>query len=199
MNKITLVGNYVEMPDNSRLNAGGASLSVAFIGKMDYEPNVLAVEYFCKEVLPDVTRQIPELKFHIVGAKPDRRVLKLDAIPNVVVTGFVESVEPYFLDSALIIAPMLTGSGIQNKIIQAMAYGCCVITTPIGAEGIEMHNSGLAICSGKENWIETVIKYINDKELRTEMGRRARKYVEENMSKDIVRKQFITFLNKINN
>lgn len=199
MDKITLVGNYVEMPDNSRLNTGGIDHSLAFIGKMDYEPNVLAVEYFCTEILPEIVKYIPDIKFHIVGAKPDRRVLRLKAISNVDVTGFVESVEPYLLESALIVAPMQTGSGIQNKIIQAMAYGCCVITTPIGAEGLDMHNSGLAICNGKEDWIETVIKYMNDKELRTEMGRRARKYVEDNMSKDIVRKQFMTFINKINN
>lgn len=199
MDKITLVGNYVDILDISKLNDGGCGHLMTFIGKMDYEPNVLAVEYFCKEILPDIMKQIPDVKFCIVGARPDKRVLSLNTLQNVEVTGFVESVEPFLKDSAIIVAPMLTGSGIQNKIIQAMAYGCCVVTTAIGAEGLSQHESGLSICNNREDWINTLVRCLNDREFRIKKGKESRKYIESTMSKDIVRKQFLSFINRINN
>lgn len=195
MGKITVVGNYVEIPSSEVLNKGGEDKVIAFIGKMDYEPNVLAVEYFCREILPEISRLYPSVVFYIIGASPDKRVKELAALSNVNVTGFVESIEPYFKKAALIVAPMLTGSGIQNKIIQSMAHSCCVITTSIGAEGLSVKESGLVICNSREEWINSIKKLLNDRTVRIEHGVKARQYVINNMSKDIVREQFDKFIN----
>lgn len=194
MGKLTIVGNYVNIPNEENTNQGGSGQIISFIGKMNYEPNILAVEYFCEFVFPKLLKYYPNAKFNIVGAHPDKRVLKLRSLSNVVVTGFVESIEPYFINSSIIVAPMLTGSGIQNKIIQAMAHGCCVITSPTGAEGLDVTNSGISICRTTEEWIKSISTFLKDKELRIRKGKQARNYVASNMSKDIIRKQFLSFI-----
>lgn len=195
MDKINIVGNYVDLPKNDDLNEGGNQESICFIGKMNYEPNVVAVEYFCNYIFPEILRIKPSATFYIVGSNPDKRVKRLSEHPNVIVTGFVESIEPYLKDTAVVVAPMLTGSGIQNKIIQAMAHCCCVATTEIGAEGLSSDKSGLTICKSNHEWIQKIIELLDNKDLRIQKGHQAYEYVKSTMSKDIIRNQFISFIN----
>ncbi|MCH5243117.1 MAG: glycosyltransferase [Muribaculaceae bacterium] len=176
------------------LNIGGTSDYITFVGKMDYEPNILAVEYFVKHIFINLLTEFPNLQFNIVGAKPSKSVYKLTKYNNVVVTGFVDSLLPYWINSKIIVAPMLTGSGIQNKILQAMAHQCCVMTTSIGAEGLDP-NCGLTICNSISEWIKTITILLNNKDTRITCGKIARKYIIDNMSKEIVEKQFSKFLN----
>lgn len=85
------------------------------------------------------------LTFTIVSANPTTAVKKLTSIPGIEVTGFVSSIEPYLVNSSIVVAPMLTGTGVQNKIIQAMAYSYCVATTSTGTEGLELDGDEIAI------------------------------------------------------
>lgn len=195
MNKLYIVGNYVEIPDENVINDGCNDKNLIFIGKMDYEPNVLAVVYFCNEIFPIIKQSFPEITFTIIGAKPDKRVLSLKKIYGVRVTGFVESTTPYLQNTSIVVAPMLTGSGIQNKIIQAMAYACCVVTTPIGAEGLKVEESGLTICNSTKSWIESLTELLSDNKKRIRQGQTSRSYIQKTMSKEIVREQFRKFIN----
>lgn len=195
MDKIVIVGNYVDLPHQDALNQGGNQNRICFIGKMNYEPNVLAVEYFCNTIFPKILNTYPDATFYIVGSHPDKRVNKLGGQPNVYVTGFVESIEPYLKDSAIVVAPMLTGSGIQNKIIQAMAHRCCVVTTKIGAEGLSTEDSGISICKTNQEWIDTISELLGNMDLRLHKGHIAHEYVKNNLSKDIIRNQFLSFIN----
>ena len=90
---------------------------------------------------------------------------------------------------------MLTGAGIQNKIIQAMAYGCCVITTSIGAEGLDIRRGEIAIADGDHALIQTVLDLLENRRKRVEMGKLAREYVIQNLSEDVIQKQFWQFIN----
>jgi glycosyltransferase involved in cell wall biosynthesis len=102
-----------------------AASSLVFFGKMDYLPNVLAAEWFAHEVLP----LLPEhLRFTIVGACPSARVRAL-ASERVEVTGFLADPYPILRGALAVVAPMLTGGGIQNKLLEAMALGCLTINT----------------------------------------------------------------------
>lgn len=134
------------------------------------------------------------MKFIIVGANPDDRVKELAKIEGVIVTGFVDSVEPYFKDSTIVVAPMLTGAGIQNKIIQAMSYGCCVATTSIGAEGLEINNDEIEILNSAEDWINGLSLLLNNRKQRIDKGRLARQYVIDNLSPQIISRQFWKFI-----
>lgn len=188
------VGNMVDVPSDSQMCLHDSDNSVIFVGKMSYEPNIVAVSYFATNIFPKLKSIFPNILFTIIGANPDGRVQKLGDIEGITVTGFVDSVEPYFQNSTIVVAPMLTGAGIQNKIIQAMSYGCCVATSPIGAEGLTINNQEIEIYNNDIEWISGLQQLLTNKEMRKQMGYRAREYVKNNLSKEIIAKQFWTFI-----
>lgn len=183
----------VSIPAEEKLNQDRDEAMIIFVGKMSYEPNIVAVNYFAKSVFPSLREVIGGLRFVIVGANPDKRVMKLSQIEGVEITGFVDSVEPYLQKCTMVVAPMLTGAGIQNKIIQAMAYGCCVATSPIGAEGLNV-TTEIAIFNSTREWIDGMTGLLHDKRQRALMGHDARDYVVNNLSKEVVAAQFGEFI-----
>lgn len=198
MNKdVYVIGNKVNIPDEALTSKHEKEDVLVFVGKMDYEPNVVAVTSFAEYVFPKLLAIYPDLQFLIVGARPSKRVLQLADNPNIQVTGFVDSIEPYFQRATLVIAPMLTGAGIQNKIIQAMSYGCCVVTTPIGAEGLVINHDEIAVLNGDEEMVEGIKMLLVNREKRIAMGKAARQYVIDNLSTEVVAKQFWAFLDGI--
>ena len=145
MSEIVVINNYVDFPDDSQVCKHNTDDIIMFLGKMNYEPNITAVKYFANTIFPILRRSIRDLRFFVVGAQPTKEIRDLSEIEGIEVTGFVESTEPYFQKASIVIAPMLTGAGVQNKIIQAMSYGCCVATTNIGAEGLSLESIDIVI------------------------------------------------------
>ena len=191
---IFVVGNLVDLPVETLLSKHDSDNIVLFVGKMSYEPNVIAVSYFAHKIFPILKSRFKQLKFIIAGANPDQRVVELEKITGIQVTGFVETLIPYFQKATVVIAPMLTGAGIQNKIIQAMSFACCVATTPIGAEGLDIRNNEIAVFSTDDEWISGLENLLIDRQERKAMGLKARTYVEENLSRNSISKQFDSFI-----
>jgi sugar transferase (PEP-CTERM/EpsH1 system associated) len=108
-----------------------------FTGTMDYTPNVDAVTWFARDILPIVRRQIPLAQFYIVGSKPAPPVQNLEKIEGVHVTGRVPDVRPYLAHATAAVAPMRIARGIQNKVLEGMAMARPVIVTPDALEGID--------------------------------------------------------------
>lgn len=197
MSEIVVINNYVDIPPESKVCQHLNNNVILFLGKMDYEPNVTAVTYFANEIFPQLKNKHPYLEFQIVGAHPSKEVVSLGTREGINVTGYVESTEPYFQNSAIVIAPMLSGAGVQNKIIQAMAYGCCVATTTIGAEGLILKGSDLAILNGDNEWINGIEKLLSDRKLRLRYGNLGRETIKSTLSKEIVFKQFCKMIENI--
>ncbi len=114
--------------------AGAAVL--VFTGAMDYRPNVEAVQWFVWRVWPALRLQLPDLRFCIVGARPDARVRALARAPGVSVTGAVPDIRPYLAHARLALAPLRIARGVQNKVLEAMAMQKTVLATPQALEGI---------------------------------------------------------------
>jgi sugar transferase (PEP-CTERM/EpsH1 system associated) len=115
----------------------GAAPSYAFVGTMDYPPNVDAAEWFATSILPLIRKRLPRAQFYIVGSHPAPAVEALAKIDGVHVTGRVPDVRPYMKYAAAVVAPMRIARGIQNKVLQPMAMGLVTIVTPDALEGIE--------------------------------------------------------------
>lgn len=107
-----------------------------FVGAMNRDVNADAVIHFCRQILPLVRKEAPAVRLTIAGAAPTESVQRLGREPGVVVTGFVDRLEPYYERATLLVSPLRVGGGIISKNLDAMAAGCPVVTTSIGNEGI---------------------------------------------------------------
>ena len=112
---------------------------IVFTGSMDWEPNIDAVAYFSQEVFPTIRAEFPSALFQIVGRSPHVQVRQL-ASDSVQVTGTVPSVAEYLRDATLVVVPLRIGGGTRLKIFEAMAMGKAVISTSIGAEGLDVQS-----------------------------------------------------------
>ena len=146
---------------------------VMFVGAMDWEPNIDAMEYFCGEIWPLVQARVPTSQLRIVGRNPDRRVQKL-ASKVVEVTGTVPSVVDHLRQAATVIVPLRIGGGTRLKIYEATAMGKAVVSTSVGAEGLDVHNGrDIMLADTPENFAEAVVMFLRDRELRSRYERAA--------------------------
>ena len=103
---------------------------IVFTGNMSYAPNVNAVEYLANEILPIVWKTLPEAKMYVAGATPDPKVKKA-ANDRIIVSGWLDDIRDAYAQSRVFIAPMRIGTGLQNKLLEAMSMGIPAITTPL--------------------------------------------------------------------
>jgi sugar transferase (PEP-CTERM/EpsH1 system associated) len=150
---------------------------VVFTGAMDYWPNVRAVEWFARNVMPAVARERPRVEFWIVGANPRRVVRRLADRRGTIVTGRVEDIRPYLAHAAAVVAPLQIARGIQNKVLEAMAMARPVVATPQAAEGILREGEDeLIVRASPTEFAQGVLTAFGEE--GTGIGRRARTLVE---------------------
>jgi glycosyltransferase involved in cell wall biosynthesis len=150
-----------------------------FTGTMNYGPNSEGIGWFAREVWPLVRAEVPEAQVDVVGRNPPESVKRLDAIDGITVHGGVPEMAPYFAASNAVIVPILTGAGIRVKIVEAMAAGRAWVSTPLGAEGLELEpgRHGLVV-DGPRAFADGVIALLRDPELRARIGREGRALAE---------------------
>jgi glycosyltransferase involved in cell wall biosynthesis len=155
---------------------------LVFTGAMDYYANVEAVLYFVNCILPLIKEVVPSVKFYVVGSNPTPKILDLPSeFPNVTVTGYVDSVKSYVVNSAVFVAPMRIARGVQNKILEAMAMGVPVVTTSLGFEGLAcLPGRDLYVEDQPERFASQVLRLMHDDELRNTTAAHALKTIKEN-------------------
>lgn len=195
--RTAIISNRVLLPKNNYQFKPENEKIITFIGKMDYRPNIMAVEFFSSQVFPSLRKAFPELKFRIVGMSPGKNILKLSNQDGIEVTGFVPDLNLELYRSTLVVAPMLTGSGIQNKILEAMAAGCCVVTTPLGAEGLEALKDALVISESIDDFKDATLDLLNHPELVEEYKKKAPAAINAHFNPAIINEQFNSFFNSI--
>ncbi|HZQ70124.1 MAG TPA: glycosyltransferase family 4 protein [Terriglobales bacterium] len=139
---------------------------VVFTGSMDWEPNIDGVEYFCKEIWPQVLARVPGARFQIVGRNPHPRVQKL-ASASVEVTGTVASVVDYLRNAAVFVIPLRIGGGTRIKIYEGMAMGKATVSTTIGAEGLGVqHERDILLADDAHHFAAAVVNLLTNEEMR---------------------------------
>jgi glycosyltransferase involved in cell wall biosynthesis len=140
---------------------------VLFLGSMDWEANVDGVEYFHREVWPRVRAAVPDARFRIVGRNPSPRVLRLAEDPSVEVVGQVPTVVPHLRAAAVFVVPLRIGGGTRLKIYEAMAAGRAVVSTSVGAEGLEFSDGrDLLLADTPDAFAKAVTMLLLDRDRR---------------------------------
>jgi len=158
--------------------------SILFLGSMHYPSNLFSVLYFYKKIYPTIKEKVPGLKFYIVGRHPPKKIKELTSYPSVVVTGFVDDVRPYFSIADVFVNPIVVDDGgIKSKVLEAMAMGKAVVSTPLGVRDIGVtDNENVIIAKNDREFAEKTLELLRNESERKRIGINARKFVEENYS-----------------
>jgi len=173
-----IVPNGVDTTQHNLLPEPATCNKIIFVGNMRYLPNVDGANFFCKEIFPLIKRKVPEAKLLLVGSTPIDAVRSL-ASENILVTGYVESVIPYYQESAISIVPLRAGSGTRLKILESMALGRPVVSTTLGCEGLTVsHAENILIADTPTDFAAHIIQLLHDPKMRQHLITNARQLVE---------------------
>ena len=178
---------------------GGAVVpTIGFTGDMSYFPNQEAVISFAREVLPLIRKKAPSAFFLIVGRKPGRNVQKLQNLEGVEVTGFVPDVRPYLARMQVSVAPFSIAAGIQNKILEAMAYEIPVVATARAAQGLSRGAAAaIDIAQDAGEMAEAIVHLLGNSGLSRNKGIEARRQVTTDYNWDQALNRFLQVVEEI--
>jgi polysaccharide biosynthesis protein PslH len=171
---------------------------LVFTGSMDWRPNQDAARYFIRQILPLLQRVRPELECTFVGRSPPPDVLALTRIRGVHVTGTVDDVRPYVERAAVYVVPLRIGGGSRLKILEALAMGRAVVSTTVGAEGLNVVSGrDILIADGPEAFTDAVLRLLDEPSRCRKLGEEGRKLVEEQYGWDALAQRLGHFIRDI--
>ena len=189
--------NFIAIPngvDSDYFKASNGNVvpkSLIWTGGMNGPYNRDAVDYFLEKIFPLIQAKIPEVRVSFVGKSPtDNLVEKAKRNPKIIIEGYVEDVRPFVDKAAIFIAPIRSGSGTKIKILNALSQAKPVITTTVGAEGIEItENENIMIADDPQQFAEKTIYLLENPDVAKKMGQKGRKLIEEKYDWNIIEKQ----------
>lgn len=156
---------------------------IVFSGNMNYAPNIHALEWFVEHCFSSILHSVPDATLIVAGTNPARSIRSLSRHPRVVVTGRVESMADIIRQCEVAIAPMISGSGMQFKILEAMACGIPVVTTTLGKGVIAaLSEHELLVADDPGHFCRQVVSVLTDPRRAAYIGERARVFVEKRHS-----------------
>ena len=177
--EIVVVPNGVEF-DKYSYHGEEKEFDLIFSGNMGYAPNVDAAEYLVREILPQLLKRFPDLRLVLCGATPALRVQALES-NHVVVTGWVDSMAEWYAKSRIFIAPMRMGTGLQNKLLEAMSMHLPCITSPLAARPLveaEQHQA-VASCGDTSEFVEEIERLLTDENHYRQLSDAGYQYVHQ--------------------
>jgi glycosyltransferase involved in cell wall biosynthesis len=181
---ITVVPNGVDLVAYD--NVGEAiPHDLLFTGKMDFRPNIDAVLWFGRHVLPLILEQRPGTTFAIVGQRPHPRLDVLRDLPGVTITGYVEDVRPFLAGANVYVAPLRVGGGTRLKLLEAMVMGVSIISTTVGAEGFPVVNGQeMVLADEPESFATAVLDLLENPTRRARLAAKGRAFAQANYGWD---------------
>ena len=154
--------------------------SLVFFGVMSFKPNVDAVLYFYNQIFPKVRKIFPDVHFYVVGKNPKRKIINLNKDRGITVTGTVKDIRPFIIKSSIVVIPMRIGSGMKNKMLEAMALGKPIVCTSLAAEALnDKCKSKVFIADTPEEFAKKIIMLLKNEKIRRLYGFQGRKIVKE--------------------
>ncbi|MBS0377854.1 MAG: glycosyltransferase [Proteobacteria bacterium] len=170
---IEVVPNSVEFPPVD--DTASTEPLVAFIGSMGSRPNAQAVDRLVQDIWPLVMKEVPEARLAIIGGAPENTRASRAHPPSVTFTGFVDDLEPWYRKARVVCCPIFHGSGTRVKIIEAAARARAIVSTPLGAEGLDFKDKeDILLGTSPADLAERTCRLLNNPVAAAELGRRAR-------------------------
>jgi glycosyltransferase involved in cell wall biosynthesis len=156
--------------------------TVVFFGLMATFPNIDGVHFFLRDIWPRIAAERPDVRCRIIGARPPASVSQL-AGPRVEIVGFVEDLRPHLASAAVLVVPLRLGGGTRLKIVEGMAMGKAIVSTTLGAEGIEaVPERDILIADEPSRFAASVVRLLDDPALAARLGRSARQLAVDRYS-----------------
>ena len=175
--RVALIPNIHEVRNTAPALAERRPRSLLFVGGFAHPPNVDAMLFFCHDILDLVRRRLGQVELTIVGAQPPREIAAL-AGDGVVIAGWVPDLTPYLDSHCVGIAPLRFGAGMKGKIGQSLASGLPVVTTTVGAEGMDLEDGKTAlIADSPAAFAEAVVRLCTDEQLHRDLSEAGRSHV----------------------
>ena len=153
--------------------------TILHLGTMFWPPNVAGVLWFASEVLPLVHAAVPEARFVVVGKNPPAEVQALASDPRIEVTGYAPDATPYLAAADAFVVPLHAGGGMRVKILDAWLWGLPIVSTPIGAEGIDLRDGeNILIADGEAAFAAATVRLLTDPALNARVRSAGRAWVE---------------------
>jgi len=170
----------VDPDDRSLVQRVANPRAVLSLGTMFWPPNVEGVLWFAREVFPRVLARVPDARFVIIGKNPPASVRSLAAtLPNVEITGYVPDPTPYLAETAAFVVPLNAGGGMRVKIVDAWGWGLPIVSTTIGAEGIDVRDGeNILLGDTPEAFAAAVIRLLENPTLGEHLRANGRQWVE---------------------
>lgn len=168
--------------------------SIFHIGAMDWQPNIEGLQWFLNNVWDKVHSQHPQLKFYIAGRNMQTEYWQQFQKPNVVVVGEVEDAQKFMQSKGIMVVPLLSGAGMRVKIIEGMAMGKTIITTPKGMEGITCTtNKECIIAANEDEFVNAIQQCINNTIFCKSVGENAKQLATTQYNNTAICKRLIDF------
>lgn len=160
-----------------------APASAVFWGRLNFSPNIDALRWFCREIWPGITSEVPEARFTIIGYQPTREVECLTQVPGVSLVPDLADLRSAVCQNAVVVLPFTFAGGIKNKLLEGAALARPIVCTPHACKDLHSHGPlPLVIAANPDDWRRSVVTLWKDAKRRAELGNRAREWVIEHYS-----------------
>jgi polysaccharide biosynthesis protein PslH len=171
----------IEIKDKSTMGINNKAPTLFYIGSLDWMPNQEGINWFLKYIWPALNQQFPTIGLYIAGRNAPEWMVKNMNVTNCHYQGEVNDAGKFMESHSIMVAPLFSGSGMRVKVIEAMSYGKTVVTTSIGAEGLNTtHRENIIIADTIKDFVNEIVFLINHPAEYRKIGRNARKFVEIN-------------------
>jgi sugar transferase (PEP-CTERM/EpsH1 system associated) len=195
-NEVVIVGNGVQMDVFAPSNAKKTE-DILFAGNMGYPPNVEACVFLANEVMPLVWKTIPNARLMLAGARPSTQVRQL-AEDRITVTGWVDDMRDCYAKSTLFVAPMMIGTGLQNKLLEAMAMQLPCVTTTLANNALKAKaTSEIILAETAQGFAEAIIHLLRNPERAREIALNGHQFIQNNYSWEAQTKPLLALLEEV--
>ena len=190
--RISTLATGVDLDYFRRPNSVPRETDLAFVGSMDWMPNVDGVHYFVREILPLIRRERPTCSLTVVGRKPSPDVLALaQADPLIRITGTVSDIRPHLWGARICIVPLRIGGGTRLKIYESMAGNVPVVSTHVGAEGLDVkHPTTIRLADAPASFAAECLQLLNAEATASQVAEAALDLVSTRFSWDGIAQDF---------